>query len=306
MMILEENSNSSPATPLDASTVILLRETPSANPFEVLLMPRHSKQNFMGNAFVYPGGQLDEEDCNPKLADYASGMSAEEAKRRLNEPDISDERALGLFFAAVRETFEESGVLLAVPVSGGSIDFTDPEIRKRFAPYRHMIHQHEMTLLDLAKKEKLVFSLDQLTPFAHWITPEIELRRFDTRFLLARMPSGQAAVHDAMEMTETLWTTPEDAFLKQKSGEILLMPPTLKTLEEMAQFSSVSKLFSFASSRNIQTVLPQVLSDGEVFGVKLPHDPEYSNDKYKQPHRPEETSRIVLVDGRFKAIKFGK
>jgi 8-oxo-dGTP pyrophosphatase MutT (NUDIX family) len=111
-MVLRENKNSPPLTPLDASTVILLREAPSANPFEVLLMSRHAMQNFAGKAFVYPGGQLDEEDCNPKLADYASGLSAKEAKRRLNEPDISDEKALGLFFAAVRETFEESGVLL--------------------------------------------------------------------------------------------------------------------------------------------------------------------------------------------------
>lgn len=301
-----ENQIPSPSTPLDAATVILMREKPGGGHFEVLLMRRHAKQKFMGKAFVFPGGQLDKEDCHPNLADVAIGITAEEAKQRLNEPGLSDEKALGLFFAAVRETFEESEVLLAIPETGGCIDFTDSEIRERFVAYRTMIHQHEMTLEDLAKKEKLVFSLDLLIPFAHWITPEVESRRFDTRFLMARMPPGQKPVHDAMEMTETVWTTPGKALLKQKTGELILMPPTLKTLEEMSQFSSVSDLLSFCLSRPIQTVLPQVMSDGESLGIKLPHDPEYSIDEYKQPHRPEEPSRIVLVDGRFRTMRFGE
>ena len=219
----EMNDHTPPATPLNAATVILLRETPAANPFELLLMRRHAKQSFMGKAFVYPGGQLDPADCTPGLAAFASGITAKEAKQRLNEPDLPDEKALGLFFAAVRETFEESGVLLAGLTSGKELDFTDNDVRQRFDEYRTMIHKQEMTLEDLARKERLVFRLSDIRPYAHWITPEAESKRFDTRFLLASIPAGQKPVHDSKAMTETLWTTPAEALLNQTAGKILLM-----------------------------------------------------------------------------------
>jgi len=292
--------------PLDAATVILLRETPAANPFELLLMRRHAKQSFMGKAFVYPGGQLDPADCTPGLAVFASGITAEDVKQRLNEPDLPNEKALGLLFAAVRETFEESGVLLARSTSGKDIDFNDQKIRERFAEYRTMIHQQEMTLEDLAEKEGLFFKLKDLIPFAHWVTPEAERKRFDTRFFMARMPFGQEPVHDSREMTETLWTTPGKAFSKHDAGEILLMPPTLKTIDEMAGRSSVAELLSWASSTTIRTIMPQISSDGDSIIIKFPHDPEYTNAELKQPHRPDEISRIVFRDGRFKALKFGE
>ncbi len=299
-----KNDISRPSEPLDAATVILVREMPHAEQFEVLLMRRHEKQNFMGKAFVFPGGRLDNEDCNPGLMDYAIGISAEEAKQRLNEEGLSDEKAIGLYVAAIRETFEESGVLLAVPASGGCIDFKDPALYNRFLAYRKRIHRSEMTLADLAKTERLVFTLDRVTPFARWITPDFEPKRFDTRFLLARMPSLQTPIHDAVEMTETLWITTREALCRQEAGDLLLFPPTLKTLEELSRFASVPELFAFAASCPIQPVLPQALSDGKMRGIKLPHDPEYTIAAYRQPHRPEETSRIVLVDGRFKALTF--
>ena len=91
----EKNANKPPVTPLDASTVMLMRETPSANPFELLLKRRHARQSFMGKAFVYPGGQLDDTDRDPELIDFADGMTAETAKMRLNEPKLPDEKALG-------------------------------------------------------------------------------------------------------------------------------------------------------------------------------------------------------------------
>ena len=301
----EMKDHTPPATPVDAATVILLRETPAANPFELLLMRRHARQRFMGKAFVYPGGQLDDADCNPALAAFADGITAEVAKQRLNEPDLPDEKALGLLFAAVRETFEESGVLLAGSTSGKELDFTDQNVRSRFAEYRTMIHQQEMTLEDLAKKEGLFFKLNELRPYAHWVTPEAERKRFDTRFFLASMPTGQKPAHDSMEMTETLWTTPRKAFSKHNAGEILLMPPTLKTLEEMACRSSVAELLSCASSATIRTIMPQISSDGDSIIIKFPHDPEYTIAELKQPHRPEEISRIVFRDGRLEAIKFG-
>ncbi|MFZ5573457.1 MAG: hypothetical protein ACOZF0_23895 [Thermodesulfobacteriota bacterium] len=299
-----KNKISPPPEPLDAATVILVREKSGGKAWEVLLMRRHEKQDFMGQAFVFPGGRLDPADGDPRLAEFATGISAEEAKTRLNETGLSTETALGLFFAAIRETFEESGVLLAVPASGGRIDFDDPGVHKRFAAYRKRIHRQEMTLAELAEAERLLFSLERIAPFARWITPDFEPKRFDTRFFLARMPVGQTPLHDAIEMTETLWTPPGEALRRQAAGDLLLFPPTLKTLEEISRFSSLPGLFSFAAARPIRPILPQALRDGTTRGIKLPHDPEYTIEAYKQPHRPGETSRIVLQDGRFTAMAF--
>ena len=302
----EKHKHRSPVTPLDAATVILMRETPSANPFELLLMRRHAQQSFMGKAFVYPGGQLDDADCNPGLTPFSDGLTAEMAKQRLNEPDLPGNKALGLFFAAVRETFEESGVLLARLKSGKEIDFEDQTVRKRFVEYRTMILRQEMTLEALAGKENLVFRLNELRPYAHWVTPEVERRRFDTRFFLAPMPAGQVPVHDSREMTETRWISPGKALSKQQTGDILLMPPTIKTLEEMSCQPSVSALLSCASSTSIHTIMPQISSEGESIVIKLPHDPDYTIAELKQPQRPDEISRIVLQDGRFRALKLGE
>jgi 8-oxo-dGTP pyrophosphatase MutT (NUDIX family) len=289
---------------MDAATVMLIRQTPSAHPFEVLLMRRHARQSFMAKAFVYPGGQLDELDSHPELADFAGKMTAQAAKQSLNEPELSDAKALGLFFAAIRETFEESGILLAGLASGKQLDFADRTIRRRFVRYRTMILAQEMSLLDLARKERLVFRLNDLRPYARWVTPEVEQKRFDTRFFLTTMPSDQKPIHDSREMTETIWIEPKMALLKQHEGDMLLMPPTLKTLEEMASRSSWPDLVSLASSSTIQPIMPQVSAEGDSIVIKLPHDPDYTIAERKQPHRPDEMSRIVIRDGHFRALKY--
>jgi len=289
----------------DAATVILLREN-DAGPFEIFLMRRHRQQAFMGGAFVFPGGSLDDEDRHPDLAGFARGLTADEAALRLNEANLDRVTALGLYYAAVRETFEEAGVLLARTASGQRINFSDPDTGGRFQALRLSLHSQEISLLDLARREDLIFTLDLLTPYSHWITPEIESRRFDTRFLLARIPAGQVPIHDSIEMTESLWLTPAEALDRQRSGEITLMPPTLKTIEELTAFSSVDRLFEFAREREIAPIMPQAFNADGGFGVLLPHDPEYSIPDLKRPDNPDEPSRIVMKDGRWETVKVKK
>ena len=221
--------------PLDSATVILTRES-SHGQFKVFLMRRHRNQDFMGGAFVFPGGRLDEGDCDPDLTAYTDGFTGAEACRRLQAPELAEDKALGLFFAALRETFEECGVLLAYQASGGLIDLADGETAGRFAGYRLKIHDQSLSLKDLAEKEHLSFALDLLTPYAHWITPDIESKRFSTRFFLARQPLEQIPFHDTIEMTKSQWLSPSEAIERHKEGKILLMPPTLKTLEELNAF----------------------------------------------------------------------
>jgi 8-oxo-dGTP pyrophosphatase MutT (NUDIX family) len=291
-------------TPLDSATVILTRES-SQGQFKVFLMRRHRDSDFMGGAFVFPGGRLDEADCDPDLVRHTRGFTGAEAKRRLQASDLSEERAMGLFFAALRETFEESGVLLAYDASGRIINLSEGERAGRFAGYRLEVHDHRLSLRGLAEKEGLTFAPDLLTPYSHWITPEIESKRFSTRFFLARQPLEQIPFHDTIEMTKSQWLTPSEALERQREGRILLMPPTIKTLEELDEYDALDDLFRDAGSREIRTILPEAFTTDDGFGVRLPHDGAYKIEAYKQPPRPGETSRIVLRANRWRTERDG-
>jgi 8-oxo-dGTP pyrophosphatase MutT (NUDIX family) len=264
-------------------------------------MRRHRKQAFLGGAYVFPGGGLDRDDTDPRLADFIGGLAAAEARRLLQEPDLPDATALGFFMAAIRETFEEAGVLLARDISGRPVDLADPETAGRFAAYRLELHEKRLSLEGLARRERLRYALDLLIPHSHWITPEIESRRFDTRFFLARLPEGQSPVHDRMELTESGWMTPAFALAEHAAGRIVLMPPTLKTIEELHLFSATERLFTAARSQRIYPILPEAFRTADGFGVRLPHDSEYTLAAWKQPPRPGETSRIVMEGGIWKA-----
>jgi|YNPNPStandDraft_1061719.scaffolds.fasta_scaffold01355_7 8-oxo-dGTP pyrophosphatase MutT (NUDIX family) len=287
------------AVPRDAATVILVRE-PAGRPFEVFLMRRHKDQDFMGGAYVFPGGRLDEEDCDPDLAALSEGLSPEEARRRLQEEALPPARALGLFLAALRETFEEAGILLARDSSGKVVEMRDGADAGRFASYRLALHDRRLTLAELARKENLRYALDLLFPYAHWITPEVEIRRFDTRFFVARQPDGQWPVHDTIEMTKSVWVRPAEALERYEAGEILLMPPTLKTLDELSRFRTAEDLFEHVQARKIEPLLPQAFSFEGGYGIRLPYDPQYTIASYKLPPRPGEPSRILLRDGRWR------
>jgi len=279
--------------PADAATVILVRDR-EEGPFELFLMRRHRDQAFMGGAHVFPGGRLDASDGDPGLAPYLGGLCAAEARRLLQEPDLPEATAIGLFVTAIRETFEEAGVLLARGASGEPVDLAEPAAAGRFACHRVELHRRRCTLTDLARREDIRYAADLLTPYAHWITPATEPRRFNTRFFLAGLPERQAAVHDRAELTESRWMTAGAALADHRAGRIALMPPTLKTVEELHAFSRVEQLFASARSQRIPAILPEAFRTEDGVGVRLPHDPEYTLDQYRQPPRPGETTRMII------------
>ena len=283
----------------DAATVILLRDR-AGGPYEVFLMRRHRNQAFMGGAYVFPGGRLDEADADPELAACIGGLCAADAKHLIQETDLPEATALGLFVAAIRETFEEAGVLLARDARGSVVDLSAPETAARFAAYRLELHEGRLTLSELVRREGLLFAPDLLVPYSHWITPEIETRRFDTRFFLAKLPEGQVPVHDRMELTESLWLTPAFALAEHAAGRIVLMPPTLKTIEELLSFSNTGQLFDAARSQRIRTILPEAFRTADGFGIRLPHDSEYTLAACKQLPYPGGSTRIVMEDGIWK------
>jgi 8-oxo-dGTP pyrophosphatase MutT (NUDIX family) len=285
--------------PRDAATVILLRDR-AERPYEVFLMRRHWDQAFMGGAYVFPGGRLDDTDADPELAACIGGFSAADAKRLLQEMDLPEATALGLFVAAIRETFEEAGVLLARDAYGSLVDLSDPETAARFSCYRLELHEGRLTLAELVRRERLIFAPDHLIPYSHWITPEIESRRFNTRFFLARLPEGQVPDHDRMELTESSWMTPAFALAEHEAGRIVLMPPTIKTIEELLSFPNTAQLFAAARLQRIWTILPEAFRTADGFGIRLPHDSEYTLAACKQRPHPGGSTRIVMEGGIWK------
>ncbi len=279
--------------PKDSATVILVRRGQGKTP-EVFLARRHASQSFMAGIYVFPGGQLEASDADISETIRISLKDDFQPQTLLQDRTLTRDMALGFYICAIRETFEETGVLFARSASDASIDFGNAIIQARFAAYRQPLNEGKLTLAEIIRQEDLVLLPELLIPYAYWITPEIVPQRFSTRFFLAEMPHhGQNAVTDKDELTSSLWVTPGGALQMYNAGKIAMMPPTLKTLEEMAEFSTIDELFAAAGNRKIYPIMPQPMKAG----LKLPHDPEYSIERYKLPARPGETSRFLMADG---------
>ncbi len=269
--------------PLHAATVVPLRDR-AAGGFELFMVKRHDKSGFMASAHVYPGGKLDEADCAATTAACCEGVSAEQAaalmaplgERLSDDAPLSPERALGLFVAAVREVFEESGLLLAREAGpgGAALSFEDPEVAARFSTWRQQLWSGALSMTELAEREGLVYTLGELRYFAHWITPEVEPRRFNTRFFFARAPAGQIPLHDDRETVASGWFSPAEALDRHDKGEIFLAPPTLRTLEDMRPFSSVEAVMAAAPERCV-AIMPRFAELDGRLTLLLPGDPLY-------------------------------
>lgn len=287
--------------PFDAATVILVRERPLLS-WEVLLLKRHRRQDFMGGAFVFPGGRMEERDCDLALLPYiVTGRVTEMLQG--HEPDLSPEMARGLPVAAIRETFEEAGILFACYPSGNPLT-SQSGVEIDLGEARRDLRERKITLAELLTRARLLLDFRPLIPWAHWITPELETKRFNTRFFLARLPEAQTPLPDSEELTDFSWFTPAAALKNHDRGEITLMPPTLKILEELSAYNTLAELFKAGEDKRIPVVLPQVFAEGETIGIRFPHDPEYSISTYKQPPRPKETSRVVYREGRWQRIDY--
>jgi 8-oxo-dGTP pyrophosphatase MutT (NUDIX family) len=279
----------------DAATVILVQLSKDSG-WEIFLARRHQKQSFMAGAYVFPGGQLEETDNDPQLENYIETTDVFDPRRLLQDNNLPTEKARGLFIAAIRETFEEAGILLGGKTTGNFVSFYDENVLKRFNNYRPELNASQITLVEIVRKEKILLFPNALIPYAHWITPEFEKMRFSTRFFLAKLPPCQTPVADAAELTESLWVTPQKALEMQRQQKIILMPPTLKTIEELAAFKDMDELFFATRKKIIYPILPQLAGNS----LKLPHDPEYSIDIYKRPPNPNEPSRILVENGVWK------
>jgi 8-oxo-dGTP pyrophosphatase MutT (NUDIX family) len=262
-----------PVVPRDATSVILFRDALYQDNIEILMVRRHARSQFAGDMHVFPGGGVEETDCERGVAELCTGLGPDDALSIIKEAP-TPERALGFFVAGIRETFEEAGILLAQESSGELVSFKGKR-EAGFADYRKEMRDNQLSFNEMIAREGLKLAVDRLIYFAHWITPEIMPIRFDTRFFLTPAPPHQKASHDNVEATDHLWIIPQEALERNKSGTFSMLPPTMFNLMTLSRFSSVEEALASAEIKNVEVISPQISFEDGGMRLLLPEDPDY-------------------------------
>jgi 8-oxo-dGTP pyrophosphatase MutT (NUDIX family) len=259
-----------------AATVMLVRDHP-INGLEVFMLQRTLAAVFAKGMYVFPGGRVDANDNEEQLEAICDGLDDEEASALLQIPN----GGLSYWVAAIRECFEEAGVLLARPTDGSElVRFdTDVALQDRFNVARHAIHDGTMSLVELCTTENLRLVTDNIHYVSHWITPLGEPRRFDTRFFIARAPEAQEPLHDDNETIASLWVSPIEALERHARGDLAMIPPTTSNLQFLAPHGTTTDALNAAKKIGTPTaILPKLKTDaeGKVIGIAMPGDADYN------------------------------
>ncbi|MEY2994291.1 MAG: hypothetical protein RL357_1226 [Pseudomonadota bacterium] len=270
--------------PRAAATVMVLRASPNGP--EVLMLKRHSQSGVLGGAYVFPGGKVDVDDA---LADaQLLGISAESMAAALNEGADAEDSPASLFCAALRETYEECGLLFAREAGADKV-----------AGLSDALGQGQSWTQAL---RALGIELDAhaVVPWSRWITPKASLmmnKRFDTRFFVAVVPDGQVALHDGHEATDSVWVTPEEGLRRYEAGDIDLAPPQIMSLVQLGMFTSLDALLAFARSRPVGVIMPHHFKEDDVRVLCYPGDPAHPESVQLWPG----ATRIYHRNARFEA-----
>jgi 8-oxo-dGTP pyrophosphatase MutT (NUDIX family) len=269
---------SSPSSVRNAVTVVLLRDASAG--LEVYVMRRSSGLRSFGGMTVFPGGTTEPADFPEIPGERWIGHPPSWWAGPLST-EGDDDLARGLVRAAVRELFEETGVLLAGSGPEHVLSGTGTSV---WEDARQAVEAGRMSLPALLAEHDLAVRADLLLPWAHWLTPVVEPRRYDTRFLIAEMPPGQATRHVEGEATFAEWIRPADLLARLEADEVVMVPPTAITLEELAEHRSVDSVMASAQARTVRRILPRLHAtpDGTVWFL-LPDDPGYSDDPGSGP-----------------------
>jgi 8-oxo-dGTP pyrophosphatase MutT (NUDIX family) len=266
-------------SPRDAATVMLVRDAgdTSREPgVEVCMLRRNLASEFVAGAYVFPGGTLDPGDRSSVAAALCRGRRDDEASELLGV----ETGGLAFWVAALRECFEESGVLVARHEgrerSWELLDTSDPKTSVRFERHRRALIEGRATLPDICRDEGLVLAVDEMYYVSHWITPEVSPRRYDTRFFITAAPPGQTARHDAGETIATIWVRPDEALERHAALETVLLPPTVANLTSIAGCTSTEEVMTWAHGvTRVETVLPIVLFEDGNLVILRPGDSGY-------------------------------
>ena len=238
--------------PVPAATILLVRD--SADGIEVFMVKRHHQIDFISGALVFPGGKVDKRDNDADVAGFIDG----------GDGWTEEMRALGT--AAIREAFEESGILLARDAASG--EFVNGERLGALESYRQALDKHEIGIADMLRKESLRLAFDQLARFAHWITPEHMPKRFDTHFFIAPSPVGHAGRHDGRESVDSVWITAERAISDRKTWNVVF--PTKLNLMKLANWRTIAEAIAVCRGEVPLTVTPWIEEgpEGKVLHIR--------------------------------------
>ena len=247
-----------PVEPKDASTIVMMRDrTPGGRP-EVLMVRRSQRAGFAPGAFVFPGGVLEEEDYSALALALSPGLAPRAASSVLEDVE-SPVKALGFLIAAIRETFEEVGILLA---NRGEDGLWQPSAAEgeELESARREIGGRATVFFRWVSAAGLHLATERLVYFAHWITPESRPKRFDTRFFLVAVSGSVSAKPDFKEITEEHWFLPQEAMELHERKNLPILNPTLRNLELLAGFSSTAQAVEELAKREVSPVLPRIVT----------------------------------------------
>lgn len=248
-----------------AATVMLVEDKPD---LQVFMMERSANTVFAGGMWVFPGGSVDSGDKPGHFEAYSTHRSDLEASHLLGLP----KGGLAYYVAAIREAFEEAGVLLAIHKDSHiSLDIKTPEDQARFDEHRDRVNEQSDHFLKVIESENLLLDAGQMHYVARWVTPEGPPRRFDARFFVSRMPTNQNPRHDDHELVHCAWFTPTEILEREKAGDMVLMSPTLRMIKTLARFKSADEVIA-ASEAVLPDERARVNAERELV---LPGDPGY-------------------------------
>src|SRR3978361_274665 len=255
--------------PRPASTVLLLRDSKTRDEVEVFMMVRHYEIDFNSGALVFPGGSVDKGDqaviARPELYSGGEGLDAADLSFRI---------------AAIRETFEESGILLARPQ--GSKALVDARRASEIeAAHRAELCESKITFLKVLTDNGMLLTLDELVPYAHWITPEGMPKRFDTWFFLAAAPPEQVGAHDGKESTDSIWVSPREALEGGESGRFKLPFPTTRNLIKLGKQGNVKAALDDSRGKPVVTVMPVMTKNNGGRQLRIPLEAGYDGDVFE-------------------------
>ena len=257
------------AVPRPAATILVCKDGPEG--IETFMVVRHHKIDFGSGALVFPGGKLAETDHDPEVREFCEGSGA------------LDDAALALQVAAIREVFEESGILLAREL--GDSRLVPAERLAGLEPYRDSLNTGGVGILEFLKKEELVLACDCLHRFAHWITPPMAPKRFDTHFFIARAPEDHVAAHDGSESVDSTWITPERVIREADEGKWTVMFPTKCNLMLLGQSDTVEDAIAVSRARNIVTVEPWIEQEDDVSYLCIQPEAGYPSSRERAERR---------------------
>lgn len=253
-----------------AATVMLVRD--GVDGLEVFMLGRNPHSEFAGGAFVFPGGAVDQHDLHADLEPHCAGLTDATASTLLG----IDQGGLAFWVAAIRECFEECGLLLAYDQQGDIVRLDDSRVEARFRQHRQRVDAGMLSLIDLCADEQLTLACDTMHYMSHWVTPVGPSRRYDTRFFVARAPDAQVGLHDNRETVANLWVQPRAALERGRSGELAIMSPTASNLEALSRFESADQVLAAASSfTEFPPVRSRIVEEDGGSRILLPGDPGY-------------------------------